>query len=294
MIASYLSLTKPRITLMVVVTAAIGYFLASRSLVGSSLPGAGSDVFWHLFFTLFGTALTSSGAGVLNHYLERDCDALMKRTCKRPLPLGDISPANALGFGATLVIIGTIVLVAEANLLTGFLALLTAFLYVVVYTPLKRVSWLNTFIGAIPGAIPPMGGWAAASGELSLGAWVLFAIMFIWQHPHFYAIAWMFREDYARGGFQMLPVVEPDGKSTFRQILIYSLLLLPVSSIPYFIGMSGAIYLWGVVVMGLGIIALSVKLIDTRSMLDARRMLRATVLYLPVLLVLIMSDMSLQ
>jgi heme o synthase len=213
---AYCELTKPRIMSLVLVTASIGYFLG----------GQGIRSYLQLLLMLTGTAFCCGGAGVLNHYLERDADLRMKRTRGRPLPAGIVAPADALAFGIVLVILGTVLLVWKVNLLTGFLALLTAFLYALVYTPLKRVTWLNTFVGAIPGAIPPMGGWAAATGGLEVGAWILFLILFVWQHPHFYSIAWMYKEDYERGGFKMLPVVEPDGKSTFRQIVIYSVLLI--------------------------------------------------------------------
>jgi protoheme IX farnesyltransferase len=278
--SSFLELTKPRITMLVLVTAALGYFFG----------GKGVSSWFHFFVALSGTALTCAGAAVLNHIIERDIDAQMKRTKDRPLPLGVITPAEALGFGTALVLSGTILLVWKINLLTGFLGLLTAFLYVVVYTPLKRITWLNTAIGAIPGALPPMGGWAAATNSLDLGAWILFAILFIWQHPHFYSIAWMYREDYARGGFKMLPVVEPDGGSTFRQIIIYSLVLLPVSILPTYIGMAGWIYLAGTLLIGIWMLCDGLKLYKSRSNQAARRLLRSSIVYLPVLLCLIVID----
>lgn len=278
---AFIELTKPRITLMVVITAAIGFFLGGKGISSYVL----------LAETLLGTALTSGGAAVLNHYLERDVDSKMKRTRHRPLPMGVINASDALSFGIVLVLSGTSLLVWQVNLLTGFLALLTAFLYVLVYTPLKRVTWLNTFIGAIPGAIPPMGGWAAATGgELGFGAWILFLILFVWQHPHFYSIAWMYREDYARGGFKMLPVVEPDGVSTFRQIVIYSLLLLPISALPTVIGMSGMVYCVGTLLMGLTMLALGVLLQRSHSVQHARRLLHISIVYLPVVLILIVVD----
>jgi len=278
----YLELTKPRIVSLVLVTAAIGFFLGGQSLRPFSL----------LFYMLIGTALSCGGAAVLNCFLEREADAKMKRTCKRVLPSGKISPADALGFGLLLVLLGTILLVWKVNLLTGFLALLTTFLYVLVYTPLKKVTWLNTFIGAIPGALPPLGGWAAATGELSLGAWVLFAILFVWQHPHFYAIAWMYKDDYGRGGFKMLPVVEPDGKSTFRQIVVYSLILIPVSLLPTIIGMSGYIYFWGALFLGCYMLLEGLSLYRTKTASGARGLLRTSIIYLPLLLILIVTDVG--
>ncbi|MCB0339827.1 MAG: protoheme IX farnesyltransferase, partial [Bdellovibrionales bacterium] len=203
-----------------------------------------------------------------------------------------ISPTAALVFGAALILLGTLVLVWKVNLLTGFLGLLSAFLYVLVYTPLKRVSWINTLVGGIPGALPPMGGWAAASGELSLGAWVLFLILFVWQQPHFYAIAWLYREDYARGGLKMLPVVDPNGVSTLREILVYLALLIPLSLMPCVIGLAGKFYYVGAIVLGIYYLIPGIRLAQTRSMTDARRLLKASVLYLPLLLALIIFDAS--
>lgn len=279
---AYLNLCKPRIVSLILVTTATGYFLGGQGL-------APLDA---LLWVLFGTSMTCAGSGVLNCYLERDVDALMKRTAKRPLPCGVILPADALIFGVLLVLGGTVLLVWQANLLTGFLALMTAFLYTVVYTPLKRITWLNTAIGAIPGALPPMGGWAAATNEISLGAWVLFAILFLWQHPHFFAIAWMFREDYAQAGFKMLPCVEPDGASTFRQAIWFSVLLIPVSLLPTYIGMSGYIYATGALLLGLALLKVSYEVSQTKTIPDARRLLKASVFYLPVLLVLIVTDVG--
>ena len=279
-VSAFVELTKPRILSLVLVTAAIGYFLGGKGIVS----------YRDLIVMLIGTALTCGGAGALNHYIERDIDVLMKRTKMRPIPSGVVTPAEAVAFGTLLVITGTVLLVWKINLITGFLALLTAFLYALVYTPLKRITWWNTFVGAIPGAIPPMGGWSAATGSVELGAWILFLILFIWQHPHFYSIAWMYKEDYERGGFKMLPVVEPDGRSTFRQIILYSVLLLPISVLPTVIGMSGPIYFWGTLLMGLWVLYVGIVLFRTHSVASARSLLRATVIYLPVLLLLIVTD----
>lgn len=278
--APYIELAKPRIVTMVLVTAAIGFVLGAQ--------GEGSMLV--LCFTLIGTAMTAGGASVLNQYLERDCDLRMERTKRRPLPAGVVSPANALGYGLALVLGGVVLLVATVNLLTAFLGLLTAFLYVLVYTPMKRLSWLNTLIGAVPGAIPPLGGWAAATGRLDLGAWVLFGILFLWQHPHFYAIAWMFKEDYARGGFKMLPVIEPDGRSTFRQIVLFALVLIPVSVLPTVIGLSGWFYGTGAVALGVWMLGRCLTLAKSGTLVDARRVLRASIVYLPLLLGLILAD----
>ena len=281
-ISAYMELSKPRILSLILVTTALGFFLGNKGIhdVGA------------LLITLVGAGLTCAGASALNNYLERDSDSKMTRTKNRPLPRGIISPNNALLFGILMVLIGVLLLAWEINILCAFLSILTAFLYVLVYTPMKKISWLNTTIGAIPGAIPPLGGWAAATGQLDVGAWVLFLILFLWQHPHFYAIAWMFRDDYKRGGFKMLPVVEPDGRSTFFQTVAYAAILVPVSLLPTFIGMSGKIYFYGALVSGLGMFFIAVMLAGSKSILDARKLLKASVIYLPVLLLLIVIDVS--
>lgn len=266
--------------MMVLVTTTWGYFLGGQGIASWAT----------LTYLLLGAGAVCAGSAVLNNYLERSVDRKMERTRHRPLPTGAISPSDALSFGILLILGGLIILFTWVNLLTAFLSLLTAFLYVMVYTPLKRVSWLNTTIGAIPGAIPPMGGWVAATGNIDLGAWVLFLILFIWQHPHFYAIAWMFREDYQRGGFKMLPVIEPDGRRTFAHIFWYSVILIPVSCLPTLIGMSGHVYLVGALMAGTALLWGGRHLTISKSTDDARRLLKATVLYLPFLLALIIFD----
>ncbi len=279
-ISGYFELTKPRILSMVLLTTALGYFL-----------GAAKGWAWNVAtYLLLGTSLVCAGAAALNHYLERDIDQKMLRTRNRPIPQGTIAPHDAMLFGIILILAGVFLLFWKVNLLTSFLSLLTAFLYVLVYTPLKRLSWLNTTIGAIPGALPPLGGWAAATGELSCGGWVLFLILFIWQHPHFYSIAWMFREDYKRGGLKMLPVVDPDGKSTFRQIIIFSILMLLTAALPFIIGMSGKIYLTGAIILSLIFFLSGLKLATTKTIPDARLLLQNSIVYLPVLLILILLD----
>jgi protoheme IX farnesyltransferase len=280
LMAPYLELTKPRIVSLVLVTTLLGYFLAGGSLALTSSLSA----------CLIGTALCCGGSGALNQYLERDADQRMIRTRFRPIPAGIIPPAHALSFGVLLVLSGTGLLLWQVNLLTAFLAILTAFLYVIVYTPLKKLTWLNTLIGAIPGALPPVGGWAAASGTLDAGAWVLFLILFIWQHPHFYAIAWMYREDYLRGGFKMLSVVDPTGDSMFRQVMGFSLVLIPVAFLPCLIGMAGWTYMVGSLLLGLFMLRASAIAAKSRSLADARNLLKASVLYLPLLLLLIVVD----
>jgi len=268
---------------MVVLMTAAGYFLGAQTI----------DPLWTFVMTLLGTGVSSAGAAALNNYLERDCDLEMNRTKSRPIPQGIITPDEALMFGWVMALLGVAILVWQVNLLTGFLSLLTTFLYVVVYTPLKRITWWNTVVGAVPGALPPMGGWAAATGELGAGAWIVFLILFVWQHPHFYAIAWMYREDYARGGFKMLPVVYPDGARTFRQIVGFSSLLVPVSLLPYLYNMAGPTYGGGMLILSLGMVAVGLKAWRSHSVADARALLQASVIYLPLFFALILCDSNL-
>jgi len=273
-------MTKPSIMMLVLVTTALGFYFADGSFHRTLL----------LFWTLLATALTCGGASVLNQYLERDVDSLMQRTKKRPIPMGVITPAQALGFGTILILAGLFLFCWKVNLLTAFLSLLTCFLYVLVYTPMKRLTWLNTTIGAIPGAIPPLGGWAAAANHLDPGGWILFLILFTWQHPHFYAIAWIYKEDYKRAGFKMLPVVHPDGKFTFAQITAFSFLLVAFSLMPSLIGMSGKVYFWGALCLGVGVLYTAFLFQRSQSNMDARKILAASIVYLPLLLVLIIAD----
>jgi protoheme IX farnesyltransferase len=264
----------------VLVTTTLGFFLG----------GSGLREWPLLLLTLFGVGCATGGAAVLNNYLERDVDAKMERTRRRALPAGIIAPEHALAYGVSLVLAGVIVLARGVNLLTAFLVLLAAFLYVVVYTPMKRLTWLNTSFGAIPGAIPPLCGWAAATGRLDPGAWVLFLILFAWQHPHFYAIAWMFKDDYRNAGFKILPVVDPSGASTFRQTILFASLLVGLSVLPTAIGMTGKVYCMGALAMGLALLAVGALFAHTKSFGDARRLLKASVIYLPLLLILIIID----
>ena len=284
--SDFIQLAKPRIVGMVLVTAATGFLVASPSWTGFALWG-------RLALMLLGTGLAAAGAAVLNNYLERDIDARMARTRMRALPAGRIEPAAALAFGVLLVLGGVSLLATAVNLLAAFLVLLTAFLYVIVYTPLKRVTWLNTPIGAIPGALPPMVGWAAAAGDLSPGAWVLFGILYLWQHPHFYAIAWMYRTDYAEAGFKMLSVIDPTGRRVFRQAILFSLALIPVSIALTAMGLAGRLYLIGAVFLGAALLAASLHLAQHQRHADARRVLLTSVVYLPLLLVLIVLDAGL-
>jgi protoheme IX farnesyltransferase len=279
-VALYLELAKSRILSMVLVTTTLGFFLGGNGI--HPLP--------HFLLALMGVGCATGGASMLNNYFERNFDARMKRTCNRALPAGLIEPAKALISGVSLVLFGVFLLVWAVNLLTAFLVLLAAFLYVLVYTPLKRVTWLSTTFGAIPGAIPPMAGWAAATGRLDAGAWALFAILFAWQHPHFFAIAWMFRDDYRTAGFKMLPVVEPTGLRTVRLAVGFSVVLLAVSLIPTLIGMAGWLYFSGALAIGFVILSVAWSFARDRSLGNARRLLKSSILYLPLLLLLILVD----
>jgi protoheme IX farnesyltransferase len=276
----YLELTKPRILVMVLVTTTLGFLLGNvnRGSVGT------------LLLTLLGVASATGGAAVLNNYLERDLDAKMARTRKRALPAGLIEPHRALTFGVGLLLAGVLLLATAINLLVAFLVLLAAFLYVLVYTPLKRITWWNTTFGAIPGAIPPMAGWAAATGHVGPGAWVLFAILFAWQHPHFFAIAWIFRDDYRAAGFKMLPAIEQRGVRTVRLTVASSLILLAVSLAPTLIGMAGWVYFLGTLWLGLFIVIAALSFARHRNAGTARGLLKASIVYLPLLLGAIILD----
>lgn len=279
---AYLELTKPRILTLVLITMSLGFYLG----------GKGIHPFSTLIFLLLGAGLVCAGSSALNHYLEWESDAQMTRTKNRPIPLGIITPVQALNFGIILVLSGLIILSCRVNLLTAFLSLLTAFLYILVYTPMKKITWLNTTIGAIPGALPPLGGWSAATGNLEMGAWVLFFILFIWQHPHFYSIAWMYKEDYKRAGFKMLPSIDPEGHRTFFQIILFSLILIPVSLMPTILGMSGMIYAAGAFLASLNLLWIGRKLSLVKSHQAAHKLLKATVFYLPLLFILILLDIK--
>jgi heme o synthase len=279
-VAAYLELTKPRITFLIVLTSAAGFCMASRGNVNYSL----------LLTSMLGIALLSSGLATLNQYMERDLDGLMRRTADRPLPSGKLLPWEALLFGAGLIFLAEVYLAVLVNPLTVFLGLTVIAGYLFGYTPLKTKTSLSTMVGAFPGAVPPLIGWAAARGELSIEAWVLFAILFLWQFPHFLAIAWMYREDYARAGILMLPVVEPDGRVTGQQIVVYTLMLLPVSLLPAFLGMAGKTYLCAAIVLGLGFLFSSLRAAFSKSRQEARRLLLASVLYLPLLFIIMVLN----
>jgi heme o synthase len=272
-LAAFAELTKPRITFLIVLTSAAGFCLGSK----------GSFDYLALFNSLFGIALLSSGIATLNQYMERDLDARMRRTLSRPLPAGKLSAAHALAFGLALTVFAEIYLALFVNLLTAAFGVTVIVGYLLCYTPLKTRSSLSTVVGAFPGAMPPLMGWTAATGFVGAEAWALFAILFAWQLPHFLAIAWMYREDYARAGILMLPVVEPACRITAQQIVIWSLLLVPVSLFPALLGTTGAVYFYGAFVLGILFLGTSIHaaLVHTRQ--GARRLLLASVLYLPVL-----------
>ena len=277
---AYYELTKPSITFMILVSTALGYFMG----------GNGISNYQHFILTLLGSCLISSGSGALNHFAEAESDKIMHRTNLRPIPAGIILPENAKIFGVTLIFIGSGILYVFINTLTCVLALITALMYLFIYTPLKKLTWLNTPVGAIPGAIPPIGGWVAATGSLNPEAWILFAILFLWQHPHFYAIALMFKDDYKKAGLKMLPVVEPNGSRTNRQIIWHALLLIPVSVMPVYINLLGMIYFWAALILGIGYLLSGFILAKQYSVNNARLVLKVSVFYLPILFLTIMVD----
>jgi len=278
--SDFAALAKPRLNFLVVASAMAGYAMAGGE-AWQAVP---------LVSTMVGTLLVAGGASAFNQVIERQPDGMMRRTRTRPLPDGRLQPTEALVFAILISLIGCVVLWAGANLLSALIALATLVIYAVIYTPSKRFTSFSTVIGAIPGALPPMIGWAAVRDSLSQGAWVLFGIVFLWQLPHFLAIAWMYREDYTRAGFPMLPVIEPDGRSTARQAVVYTAALLPLSLAPTLIGMAGTLYFGGAFILTLLFLALAVRFALTREVLDARRLFFGSILYLPLLWILMIAD----
>ncbi|PYS85543.1 MAG: protoheme IX farnesyltransferase [Acidobacteria bacterium] len=272
-VAAFVELTKPRITFLIVLTSAAGFCLGSK----------GQTDYLALFNALVGIALLSSGIATLNQYMERELDARMRRTLSRPLPTAKLAPVQALAFGVALTVLAEVHLAVFTNLLTAAFGVSVIVGYLFCYTPLKTRSSVSTIVGAFPGAMPPLMGWTAATGHAGLEAWALFAILFAWQFPHFLAIAWMYREDYARAGILMLPVVEPEGRLTAQQIVVWSLLLVPVSLFPVALGTTGAVYFYGAFLLGLLFLGASIHAAFSNSRRGARRLLLASVLYLPVL-----------
>jgi len=277
---AYVELTKPRIALMLVLTAAAGFYLGAAK---------GFDVM--LFVnSMIGIALLAFGVATLNQVWERKTDALMERTAGRPLPTQKLSVMEALAFGISLCLVAEIYLAFLVNNLTAILGLIVIVGYVLLYTPLKTRTSASTAIGAIPGAMPPLMGWTASANEISLGAWALFALLFLWQFPHFLAIAWMYKEQYAKAGILMLPVIEPAGKITARQIVVFTVILLPVSLAPYFLGFAGLIYLVGASLLGLWFLAASIKTARAKTVEQARKLLFVSVLYLPLIFALMVFN----
>lgn len=271
---AYVALTKPDVTFLVVITTVAGFYLGS----------ARSMDWLRLLNTLCGTLLVAGGTAALNQYIERQMDAVMRRTASRPLPTGVLQPREALIFGVATIIGGTVWLMVAVNALAAFIALATSVSYLAAYTPLKTRTTLATAVGAIPGALPPLIGWAAARGSLSLGAWSLFAILFVWQFPHFMAISWMYREDYGRAGIMMLPVVDPSGDRTFRVIIATSAILIPVSLLPSVLGIAGINYFYGALILGLLLLQVSYWANRVRTNVRAKWLMHATVAHIPLLL----------
>lgn len=278
--ADYVMLAKPRLNILVVVTALAGYYMG---VIGPAHT-------WLLVHMLVGTTLVASGSAVINQLLEIEADGMMRRTRARPLPSGRLTPAAARVFAVVLSVAGVVQLALGVNLLASGIAMATLLTYTVFYTPLKKRSSLSTVVGGVPGALPPMIGWAAARNSLSTEAWVLFGIVFLWQMPHFLAIAWMYREDYKRAGFPLLPIVEPDGVSTGRQALLYAAALLPVSLAPTAVAMTGVVYVTGAAVLGFAFLWLAFRFSRTRSMPDARKLFFGSIIYLPLLWTLMLTD----
>src|SRR5579862_7050154 len=277
---AYVALTKPDVTFLVVITTLAGFYLGSRGPLDWPL----------LLHTLGGTLLVAAGTAALNQYVEREMDSVMRRTAARPLPSGTLYPREVLIFGISSIAIGAVWLLLAVNWLSALIAVATSILYLGLYTPLKTRTTLSTAVGAIPGALPPLIGWAAARGSLSLGGWVLFGILFFWQFPHFMAIGWMYREDYARAGIRMLPVVDRKGDSTFRQIIWTSAVLVWVSALPAVVGMAGKYYFFGALILGMILLQVGLWANRTRTNVRAKWLMHATVAHIPLLLAWLIVD----
>lgn len=279
-IAAFVELTKPRIAFMLVLTSAAGFYLGTKSSFDAAL----------FVNSMIGILLLAFGVSTLNQYIERDTDALMDRTAKRPIPTSRISANEALVFGILQCAVSEIYLYFLVNPLTAVLGLTVIVGYVFLYTPLKTRTSASTAIGAIPGAMPPLMGWTAAANEITIGGWALFALLFLWQFPHFLAIAWMYKEQYAKAGIKMLPVVEPDGRITARQIVLFTIMMVPISLAPFFLGFAGLIYLIGATILGVWFLFESVQTARAKTVERARRLLMVSVLYLPLIFGLLVVD----
>jgi protoheme IX farnesyltransferase len=277
---AYVALTKPDVSFLVLMTTAAGYYMGARGPVN-----------WlNMVQTVFATMLIAAGTAALNHYIERDSDRQMRRTASRPLPSGALHPKEALAFGVVLSVAGALDLYFTAGPLAAFLGSVTCLGYLLAYTPLKKRTVWATFVGAFPGAVPPMIGWVAASGSLDRGAWLLFGILFLWQFPHFHAIAWMYREDYARAGIRMLPVVDPEGKRTFRQIILTAAGLVAVALLPAVVGLAGVLYFFGALVVSVALLQVCLWAAAVRTNVRAKWLMHATVMHIPLLLGLMVYD----
>ncbi len=279
-IAAFIELTKPRIAFMLVLTSAAGFYLGTK----------GSFDFALFTNAMIGILILAFGVATLNQWMERSTDALMDRTKNRPLPSMRLTPAEALMFGLVQCAVAEIYLYFLINPLTAGLGLVVIIGYVLLYTPLKTRTSASTAIGAIPGAMPPLMGWTASANEVTLSAWVLFLMLFLWQFPHFLAIAWMYKEQYAKAGILMLPVVEPSGRITARQIVLFAIMLVPASLAPFFLGVAGIVYLIGATVLGLWFLYESIAMARSRTVEKARRLLMVSVLYLPLIFGLLVLD----
>jgi protoheme IX farnesyltransferase len=282
LLSDFAELIKARLTLLVLLTTAVGFYLGAKGPINFSA----------LFHAFFGTALAASGAAALNQWWERRLDALMQRTRTRPIPAGRMLPRDALILGSVLGLAGVVYLGLACNWLSASLAAATIVIYIFAYTPLKRISTTNTLVGAIPGALPPVIGWAAATGRVDLGAWSLFAILFFWQMPHFFAIAWMYREDYARAGFEMVSKDDDTGKRSASQAVLFCIILLLISGVPAFLNMVDSIYLAFELALNGLFILIAMRFLRTQLPADARKLFLASIVYLPLLLLALVLTKS--
>ena len=273
-VADLAELVKARLTLLVLLTTAVGFYIGSESPINYAT----------LFHVVFGTAAAAAGAAALNQWWERRADALMRRTRTRPIPAGRMPPLQALVLGVALSVFGVAYLAIACNALSAALTAITVAIYIFAYTPLKRASTANTAVGAVPGAIPPMIGWAAARGNIGAGAWALFAIVFLWQLPHFFAIAWMYREDYSRAGFRMISSDDESGERSASQSVLFCILLLVIAGLPAFLGIATVVYLAIELLLGVLFVAVAMRFLRMRTPSAARSLFLASIIYLPLLL----------
>jgi protoheme IX farnesyltransferase len=278
--AVFADLVKARLTMLVLLTTYVGFYIGGR----------GAQNYLLMFHALFGTALVAGGAAALNQLLEREFDAKMRRTATRPLPSGRLQPATVAIFGGVCSVAGLIYLALLVNLLTSVIGAVTLVSYLFIYTPLKRVTWTNTLVGAIPGALPPLMGWTAARNELGGDGWALFAILAFWQLPHFFAIAWMYRDEYAKAGFVMLPNVEADGSRTGQQAVINTVVLFAASLLPFFFKMAGTVYLVAAIVLGAAFLFFAIQFSRQLTIGRARQLFLASIIYLPLLLAALVGN----